>query len=270
MNVQSSVNLPSGNKMPVMGLGTWGLSGGQAVESITMALELGYRMIDTSSDYGNHDQVGEAISVSIVPRENIFVITKVEEDDNAYSATKEYLGQLGLGYADLILIHRPPSRNAGEELWKGLVRAKSEGLTKEIGISNYSIEQIDELIKGTGVVPAVNQIEWSPFGHSKEMLRYCRQHDIIIQAYSPLTRTERLEEAPISDLAEKYYKTPAQLLIRWNIQHQVVPIVKATSQEHLEENIDVFDFAISNEDMAQLDGLNEEYSSLGRKPQYVG
>ena len=269
MNAQSTIELRSGSKMPVMGLGTWQLTGDDAVSSAAYALEIGYRMIDTSSDYRNHEQIGRAIRDSLIPRQDIYLVTKVEEDDNSYEAVKEYLGQLGMNYADLILIHRPPSRDVGTDLWKGLVQAKQEGLTRDIGISNYSIDQIEELIKSTGVTPVVNQIEWSPFGFSKEMLRYCRSKDIIIQAYSPLTRQGRLDEGPIVELAEKYGKTPAQIMIRWDLQHKVVPIVKATSREHLEENIDVFDFSIGNDDIARLDDLNEHYSSLGRKPLYV-
>jgi 2,5-diketo-D-gluconate reductase A len=144
------------------------------------------------------------------------------------------------------------------------MRAKADGLTRDIGVSNYPIELIDQLIDATGEVPVVNQIEWSPFGHSDDMLRYAKEKNIVIQAYSPLTRAKRLDEDELEDIAESYGKTPAQIMIRWNLQRGTVPIPKANHIDHLKEDIDVFDFEISQADMATLDRLNEHYSSLGR------
>jgi 2,5-diketo-D-gluconate reductase A len=219
-------------------------------------------MIDTSGDYGNQRQVGRAVSKSGIPRQEIFVTTKVEEDEDTYEATTKNLLELGLEYADLVLIHRPPRHGAGGYLWEGLIRAQNEGFAKDIGVSNYSIEQMQALTLVTGKIPVVNQIEWSPFGYSEEMLQYCQQNNIIIQAYSPLTRTKRLSDPVLTDIATKYNKTPAQLLIRWNIQHGVVPLPKATSRGHIRENSAVFDFTITKKDTALLDGLNEHYSAL--------
>src|SRR5690606_21261565 len=136
----------------------------------------------------------------------------VEETDDAYAATKKNLRELQTDYADLMLIHRPPEDSAGIELWKGLIRAKREGLVRDIGVSNYAIELIDELSGATGEVPAVNQIEWTPFGHSDEMLRYAADHDIVLQAYSPLTRAERLDDGQLKEIATRHGKTPAQVL----------------------------------------------------------
>lgn len=265
MNPGSTLSLHTGNKMPIMGLGTWQLTKDTA-ETIVKALELGYCMIDTSGDYGTQPGVGEGIKKSGIQRSKFYLVTKVEEDEDAYEATRKNLHELDLEYADLMLIHRPPKSGAGEELWKGLIRAKEEGLARDIGVSNYSIEQMKSLIDTTNEVPVVNQIEWSPFGHSEEMLEYCREHNIIIQAYSPLTRREKLEDPVVTDMAGRYGKTPAHVFIRWNIQLGVVPIVKANSEEHLKENLDVFDFEISDDDMATLNGLNEHYSSLGSLP----
>jgi 2,5-diketo-D-gluconate reductase A len=270
MDKNSRISLHSGNKMPLLGLGTWKLTGGEATRSVKDALKMGYHMVDTSGDYNNQREVGEGIRQSGIKRENLFLVTKVEEDDDAYQAVKNNLNELGLEYADLILIHRPPQHGVGEELWDGLIRAKDEGLTRDIGVSNYSIDQIDELIDASDEVPVVNQIEWSPFGHSKDMLKYCEDNDIIIQAYSPLTRAEHLDDAPINDLADKYEKTPAEIMIRWNIQHHVVPLIKSTTTDHLTENLNVFDFELQPEDIERLDGLNREFSALGPKPQYIG
>jgi diketogulonate reductase-like aldo/keto reductase len=252
--------------MPVLGLGTWQLKGDDAFKACMYALEIGYRMIDTSGDYGNQRQVGKAIRNSRVERRDIFVVTKVEENEDSYEATQKNLTELGLDYADLVLIHRPPKHGAGGYLWEGLIRAQNEGFARDIGVSNYSIEQMHSIALVTGKVPVVNQIEWSPFGYSVEMLKYCRQHNIIIQAYSPLTRTKRLSDPILTDIATKYNKTPAQLLLRWDIQHGVVPLAKATSQAHIRENGSVFDFTITKKDTVLLDGLNEHYSALSTLP----
>jgi diketogulonate reductase-like aldo/keto reductase len=262
---QSTVTLNSGRQMPVLGLGTWQLTDDTA-ENVEAALRLGYRMIDTSGDYGTQPGIGEAIKRAGLEREQLYLVTKVEETDDAYQATRKNLDQLQLGYADLMLIHRPPDTGAGDELWRGLMRAKQEGLAKDIGVSNYSIELMESLTETTGETPAVNQIEWSPFGHSDEMEAYCRQHKIVIQAYSPLTRTKRFDDPSLKAIASKYGKTPVQVLIRWNLQHGTVPLPKANRREHQKENLAVFDFELSADDMAALDELNEHYSSLGSLP----
>jgi 2,5-diketo-D-gluconate reductase A len=176
------------------------------------------------------------------------------------------LGELGVEYADLMLLHRPPEQGVGEELWNGLIRARNEGFARDIGVSNYSVEQIRGLADATGEMPAVNQIEWSPFGYGHRMRRFCLENHIVIQAYSPLTRTERLDDPALSQVGSHYGKTPAQILLRWNLQHGTVPLPKANKKEHLEENLRVFDFRIDVQDMATLDALNEQYSSLGTLP----
>lgn len=266
MDKNSYVHLRTGRKMPVLGLGTWDLRV-ETADTIAEALGLGYRMIDTSGDYGTQPGIGEGIRGSGVPHESLFLVSKIEETDDAYEATRRNLVELGVDYVDLMLIHRPPDPDdPGLELWEGLVRAREEGLIKDIGVSNYSIKLMRRLIDESGEVPVTNQIEWSPFGYSEDMFSYCADNEIIIQAYSPLTRTERLGEEIIADMATSYGKSPAQLLIRWNLQTGVVPIPKANSLEHLRENIEVFDFEINDDDMATLNGLNERYSSLGELP----
>jgi diketogulonate reductase-like aldo/keto reductase len=248
-----------------MGLGTWKLTQ-ETAATVAKALELGYRMIDTSGDYGTQPGIGKGMKDSGLDREDIYLVTKVEETEDAYQSTRDDLRELGLDYADLMLIHRPPEDDVGLELWDGLIRAKKEGYARDIGVSNYSMDQIQALIDATGEVPVVNQIEWSPFGHSREMLGYCQENGIIIQSYSPLTRQERLDNDKLADLAHKYGKTPAQLMIRWNIQLGNVPIIKANHEEHLRENLDVFDFSITEDDMQEINSLNEQYSALGSLP----
>ena len=268
MNLESTVKLKSGNKMPVLALGTWELTKNTA-DIVAEALTIGYTMIDTSRDYGTQPGIGEGIKKSGVGRNEFYLTTKVEEDDDAYEATKKDLAELDLEYADLMLIHRPPNQGSGEKLWEGLIRAKTEGLARDIGVSNYPVEKIEALIKDSGEIPAVNQIEWTPFGYDTEMFEYCQNMNIIIQAYSPLTRGERLDDETLVDIANMHGKTPAQVLIRWNLQLGIVPILKANSPDHLHDNIDVFDFKLSRNDMARLNDLNEEYSALGQKPAYM-
>ena len=265
MDAQSTLPLHTGNRMPVFGLGTWQLSKDTA-GTIAHALELGYPLIDTSSDYGTQPGIAGAIKRVGARRDSFYLVAKVEETDNAYEATRDYLSELELEYADLMLIHRPPDKGVGEDLWKGLARAKGEGLALDIGVSNYSLEQIRELTEATGEKPVVNQIEWSPFGYSQTLLEACREEEIVIQAYSPLTRTQRLDDPTLDHLAERYGKSPAQLLIRWNLQRGTVPIPKANQTRHLQENLDVFDFEISDDDLTALNKLNEHYSSLGTLP----
>lgn len=265
MDKNATKQLHTGNTIPVFGLGTWQLTHDTA-DIIAYALELGYPMIDTSSDYGTQPGIGEGIKKSKLVRDSLYIVTKVEETDDAYERTKSNLEELGLAYVDLMLIHRPPEKGAGEALWEGLIQAKDDGLTRDIGVSNYPIPLIQKLIDFSSEVPVVNQIEWSPFGHSDEMLTYCTGNGIVIQAYSPLTRTTRLDDLTLGRIATNYGKSPAQILIRWNIQLGTVPIPKANQKPHLNEDIDVFDFELSENDMHTLSGLNEEYSSLGSLP----
>lgn len=257
--------LHTGNAIPVIGLGTWKLTRDTAA-TIRTALQLGYRLIDTSGDYGTQEGIGEGIRRSGLARPDFYLVTKVEETDDAYEALGRNLDELGLDHADLVLIHRPPKDGVGEALWRGLIRARENGLAVDIGVSNYPAAAIDALVEATGEVPAVNQIEWSPFGHSRDLLRYAQDNAIVLQAYSPLTRMTRLDDPTLATMAERYDKTPAQIVLRWNVQHGVVPLPKAGSREHLEENLDVFDIRLAKEDMRRLDALNERYSALGKLP----
>ena len=256
------IALRSGRRMPALGLGTWELTEGTA-EAVADALWLGYRMIDTSGDYGTQPAIGEALRGAATPRDEVFVVTKVEEDEDAYEAARRNLRELGLDYADLVLIHRPPDRGVGRALWQGLVRAMNDGLCREIGVSNYDVGQIEELAEKTGVTPAVNQVEWTPFGHSKEMLDFCRDNAIVLQAYSPLTRGLRLDDATLAATARRHRKTPAQVLLRWNLQLGTVALPKAASPGHRRENLDVFDFELSEVELVALNALNDRYSALG-------
>lgn len=261
---RSTRDLRSGNRMPVLGVGTWRLEETENV--IEQALTIGYRMIDTSGDYGTQPGIGEGIRKSGVDRSDIYIVTKVEETGDSYDAVRANLDELRLDYADLILIHRPPEQGVGRSLWEGLIRARDDGLARDIGVSNYDADRIEDLVETTNEVPVVNQIEWTPFGCSPAFLDYARRRDFLVQAYSPLTRSTRLDDGTLGEVAQTYRKSPAQILIRWNLQLGTVPLPKANQSPHLRENFDVYDFQLTEADMDRLSNLNRQYSALGTLP----
>lgn len=265
MDRTTRTTLRSGREMPVLGLGTWKLTNDTA-ETVDGAIEAGYRMIDTAVDYGSQRGIGEALRDGRVPREELYIVTKIEETDEPLEGVVRDLGEMGLGYADLTLIHRPPEDGAGEQLWEGLMRAREEGLVRDIGVSNYSADLVDRLSRDTGEVPAVNQVEWSPFGHDDALLEHHRREGIVLMAYSPLTRGERLEDSTLGEIARRHHRTPAQVLLRWSLQKGAVPIPKANRMDHCRENLDVFQFELDASDMERLDALNAHWSSLGSLP----
>lgn len=267
MNTHSMITLHTGRIMPVIGIGTWQLD--EPEKAIESALSLGYPMIDTSGDYGTQPGIAQGLERSGILRGEVYIVTKVEEDEDAYQSAKRNVGELGIDSADLILIHRPPEEGVGERLWEGLMRARQEGITADIGVSNYSTGQIDKLIAASGEVPVVNQIEWSPFGHSEDMRTYCADKGIIIQAYSPLTRHTMLDDARLGSIARAYGKSPAQIVLRWNLERATVPLPKASKPEHQRENIEVFDFELSERDVETINALNKHYSALGDRLQYI-
>lgn len=269
MDQTTRISLRSGHGMPVLGLGTWQLVNDTA-ETIVGALEAGYRMIDTAVDYGSQAGIGKALHETGVGRDDIFVVTKIEETDAPLDGVVRDLSEMGLPYADLTLIHRPPPDGAGEQLWDGLIRARDEGLVRDIGVSNYSAAQIDRLVDASGEVPAVNQVEWTPFGHDDALFDHHRRHGIVLMAYSPLTRGERLEDVTLREIARRHGKTPAQVLIRWSLQRGAVPIPKANRPDHCCENLDVFNFDLERDEMERLAGLNVRWSALGGLPYVAG
>lgn len=267
MDTHSRIELHTGRTMPLIGLGTWKLE--NAASATESALELGYPMIDTSGDYGTQPGIAKGLERSGVPRDDIFIVTKIEEDEDAYESAERNVGELGIESADLILIHRPPQEGVGERLWEGLIRAREDGVTRDIGVSNYSTAQLDTLIEASGEVPVVNQIEWSPFGFSEDMRAYCADRGIIVQAYSPLTRHEMLDDPRLGSIARAYGKSPAQIILRWNLERGTVPLPKAGKPEHQRENIEIFDFTLSERDVETLNNLNAHHSALGDRLQYI-
>ncbi len=259
----STARLNNGVELPYLGLGVYLVGPGAGTQNaVQYALEAGYRHIDTASLYGNEREVGTAVRNSRIPREEIFITTKLWNSDHGYDETiracQESLRELGLTYIDLYLIHWPVE-NLRNETWKAMITLQEEGKCRAIGVSNYTIRHLEELLADSPVVPAVNQVEFSPFLYQKDLLDFCRSHGIQLEAYSPLTRGKKLNHPAITSIAGRYGKTAAQIMIRWALQHDVVVIPKSANQRRIYENADVFDFEISSEDLALLDSLNKDY-----------
>lgn len=256
-----TVSLNNGQALPLVGLGTFLLGpGAQAVRSILWAFEAGYRLVDTSLAYWNEPEVGEALRRSVLAREEVFVTSKLENADHGYDSTlaacERSLDNLGVDYLDLYLVHWPVP-GVRLETWRAMERLYTEGLCRAVGVSNYTIRHLEELLAAASVVPAVNQVECHPFLQQAALLEYCRERGVALQAYSPLVKALRLDDPTLVNVASRHGKTPAQVLLRWQVQRGVSAIPKATGREHLRENIDIFDFELGEADLAELNGLDQ-------------
>lgn len=264
------LKLNSRQTIPGIGLGTWQLGAGrEAEETVSEALKIGYRLIDTAKIYANEVSVGEAIAQSGINREDIFVTTKLWPSDFGYEKTKkafdESLNRLRLGYIDLYLIHWPQhDSQARLESWRAMEEIFKAGRAKAIGVSNFQIPHLEELIENSEIKPAVNQIEFHPFIYDKQkaVLDFCQKHDIAVEAYSPLARARQLNNPLISKVAAKHSKTPAQVMLRWAIQQGTIPIPKSVNPRRIRQNLEVFDFELSEREVEALDGLAKGRSAL--------
>jgi diketogulonate reductase-like aldo/keto reductase len=258
-----TVTLNNGVAMPQLGLGVWQVSDGEEVESsVLAALRAGYRLIDTAAVYGNEVGVGEAIRKSGIPREEIFVTTKLWNGDQgketARAAFERSLQKLGLEYIDLYLIHWPmPAKNLYVETWKELEAIYHEGKARAIGVSNFHQEHLDALLAEAEVTPAVNQIELHPALPQLELRGYCADHGIHIESWSPIggSRGNLIANPVLQTIGDKYKKSPAQIMIRWHIQNGLIVIPKSVHEDRIKQNIDVFDFELSDEDMHHIANL---------------
>jgi diketogulonate reductase-like aldo/keto reductase len=260
LTIESRVTLNDGTKMPVLGLGVWQAAAGKETrKAVAVALECGYRLIDTAKLYGNERDVGAAVRESGLPREEVFVTTKLWNSDHGYEAAvkafEKSRHELGLDYIDLYLIHWPVP-GLRHESWKALLKLHDQGLARSVGVSNYTIRHLEELLPTSPVPPSANQVEFHPFLYQKDLLEFCKKH-IQLEAYSPLARGRRLKHPVIAEVAAKYARTPAQILIRWSLQHGLVVIPKSVRPERIRENAAVFDFELKREDMTRLDALDE-------------
>ncbi|MBA2671007.1 MAG: aldo/keto reductase [Gemmatimonadetes bacterium] len=259
---ENRIAMKHGGEIPLLGLGVYRSEpGGETRQAVEWALDAGYRHIDTASAYGNERDVGEAIRASGIPRDEIFITTKLANEeqgfDSALRAIDASLEELDLDRVDLYLMHWPlPDKRL--ESWRAMERMLKDGRTRAIGVSNFMVQHLRELLE-CDVQPAVNQIELSPYNFLSraDVVALCRQHGIVLEAYSPLTKARRLDDPTVGEIADSHGKTPAQVLIRYAIDKDFVAIPKSTNHQRIRENADVFDFQLSDQDLNRLDALDE-------------
>lgn len=252
--------LSNGVKIPLVGFGTYKSGDDEDTsKAVKNALKLGYRMIDTASFYGNEIGIGKGIKESGIDREEIFLVTKLWNEDHGYESTikafNKSLKSLGVDYIDLYLIHWPNKLNA--ETWKAFEYLYSIGKVKAIGVCNFKINHLEELKKIATIMPMVNQVEMHPFSIKSEIISYCKENDIQVIAWSPISRGKIFSNDLMVNLSEKYNKTIAQVALRWHTQRGVIPIPKSSNESRIKENIEIFDFEISSEDIKKIDLLDE-------------
>lgn len=251
-----TMSLEGGARIPLLGFGTWQIKGDDAVRATASALESGYRHLDTATVYGNEAEVGRALAESGVPRDEVFVTTKCPPDNagRELDTLRTSLELLQVDHVDLWLIHWPGSGSANADMWRAFVEARETGLAREIGVSNFDAALIDQVAAATGVTPAINQIEWSPLLFDARTIAEHRERGVAVEGYSAL-RGGTLDHPAIVEIAERLDRTPAQVIVRWHLQHEVVVIPKSVNPERIRSNADVGGFTLSDDDMATLDAL---------------
>jgi diketogulonate reductase-like aldo/keto reductase len=247
--------LSNGVEMPLLGLGVWQIpAGGETEQAVRWALEAGYRHVDTAQSYGNEESVGAGLASSGVPREEVFVTTKFYPGArDPEREAEQSLRRLGLDSMDLYLVHWP--RGGPTRAWAGMQRTLERGLTRAIGVSNFDLGDLDA-VADAGRPPTVNQVQFSPFTFRRALLDGCEQRGVVLEAYSPLSRGRNIDHPAVRDVAERNDRTPAQVLLRWAVQRAIPVIPKSRRRERIIENGQIFDFSLSDEDMAALDGLD--------------
>jgi diketogulonate reductase-like aldo/keto reductase len=259
---QLYTQLNNGNTMPLLGLGVYDMYNDEATNAVECALQTGYRLIDTAAMYENEKQIGEGIRRSGITRNEIFVTTKVNNTDQGYDETlnafEKSLNLLNIDYIDMYLIHWP-IKGKREQTWKAIEYLYQNGLVKNIGVANYLLPFLNELKNYSSIVPSINQMEFSPYLFMDKELNYCQEHHIVLQAYTPLVRGEKFTDPKLKKLAEKYNKTPAQIILRWAVQQGISTIPKSSNANRIKENFNIFDFDISSDDIHQMNHWNENH-----------
>lgn len=258
--ISDCTTLRNGVQMPWLGLGVWRMSEGkEVINAVKTALKVGYCSIDTAAVYGNESGVGKAIRESGIPREKLFITTKVWNSDQGFDSTLKAFEvsrkKLGLEYIDLYLIHWPV-RGKYKDTWKAMIKLYKEGFVRAIGVSNFHIHHLEDIMSDSELVPMVNQVEFHPLLTQVELRKFCKSNEIQFEAWSPLMQG-RLDNPLLVELGKKYGKTPAQIVLRWDLQHGVVTIPKSAHENRIIENANVFDFELSQQDMEKIDSMNE-------------
>jgi 2,5-diketo-D-gluconate reductase A len=251
-----SRTLADGHQIPVLGLGVWQVPDGpECVNAVRWALELGYRHIDTAQAYGNEESVGRALRDSGVPRDEVYITTKFHPGGKDPAAEAEHsLERLGLDYVDLYLVHWP--QGGPLWAWPGMERARQKGHARSIGISNFNAAELEALLATASAPPAVNQLQLSPFAYRRALIDSCEKHEVAVEAYSPLGTGRHLSDRTVNAVAQRVGRSAAQVLLRWALQHDLIVLPKSTHRERIEENAQIFDFVLSDQDMADLDGCD--------------
>lgn len=262
--MDKKLKMNNGYEIPIFGFGTWQLeSGEETKQAVLTALQIGYKLVDTAKIYGNESSVGEAILESGVRRDTLFVTTKLWNTDQGYEsglkAFDQSLERLGLDYLDLYLIHWPAG-DSRHDAWKALQEIYKSGHAKSIGVSNYNVEQLREVMNGSEITPAVNQVEFHPFNYhdQRELLEFCKEHNVIFEAYSPLAQGNQMGHPVLQQISDETKKTVAQVMLRWALQHGTVPIPKSANNERIIENSEIFDFELDDSQMSALDNLGHD------------
>jgi 2,5-diketo-D-gluconate reductase A len=253
----TALALADNRKLPMLGLGVWQVADGrECVNAVRSALELGYRHIDTAQAYGNEASVGRALRESGLPREEVFITTKFyPAQEDPVAEAEGSLKRLGVDQVDLYIIHWP--QGGSTWAWPGMERARELGYARSIGVSNFSVAELDEVTAVASVAPVVNQVQFSPFAYRRALLEECRRRNIALEAYSPLGVGAHLSDETVGRIAERRGRTPAQVLLRWCLQRDVPILTKSTHRERIEENSRIFDFTLTDGDVSELDALDE-------------
>jgi diketogulonate reductase-like aldo/keto reductase len=248
--------LADGSVIPTLGLGVWQVRNGAECENaVRWALEVGYRHVDTAQAYGNEESVGKAIRDSGVPREEVFITTKFYPGSRDPAAeAQRSLQRLGVDQIDLYIVHWP--RRGATWAWPGMADAQKRGYARSIGVSNFSVEELDQVMGAASVPPVVNQVQFSPFEYRRALLSACAERGVALEAYSPLGTGRHLSDRTVATIADRVGRTPAQVLLRWSLQRDAIVIPKSTHRGRIEENAQLFDFALSDDDIAALDALD--------------
>jgi diketogulonate reductase-like aldo/keto reductase len=275
MPIVPTIRLNDGRPMPQLGFGVWQVPNHEAKSIVTEAIAAGYRSIDTAAVYGNEEGVGAAVRASPVPREELFITTKLWNDrhgyDAALSAFDESLARLKLDFVDLYLIHWPlPRGEAYLDAWRALIRLREEGRAKSIGVSNFKIPHLRRLMDETGVAPVLNQIELHPRFQQKELRAFHAEHGIATESWSPLGKGALMADETLARIGRKYGKTPAQVILRWHLDNGLIAIPKSATPSRIRENIDVFDFTLAADDMSALAGFDDKAGRIGPNPDSFG
>lgn len=268
-SLQGTTTLHNGVKMPYFGLGVYKVEdGSEVIQTVKTALEVGYRAIDTAALYDNEEGVGQAIKESGIPREDIFITTKVWNTDQGYENTLKAfdtsMNKLGLDYLDLYLIHWP-GKDKYVETWHALEKLYKEGRVRAIGVSNFHIHHLQTLMEQSDEKPVINQVELHPYLSQKELITFCQNEGIAVEAWSPLGRGRLLNDSALVEIGKKYGKTAAQVTLRWHLQNEIIVIPKSVTPSRIKENAHIFDFELTTEEMEKIDSLNKN-ERTGKNP----